>query len=46
MSDAVDLVDLVEEGRQQLRYFCQTCPYIYNIDNKVNLQWHLGCLSE
>ena len=41
---AVDLVDLVEEGRQQLRYFCQTCPYIYNIDNKVKRQSH--CLSD
>jgi hypothetical protein len=45
MSGAVDLVDLVEEGRQQLRYFCQTCPYIYNIDNRVSLQRRAHCLS-
>jgi hypothetical protein len=35
MLHTVDLVDIVEEGRQQLRYFCQTCPYIYDIHNKV-----------
>lgn len=31
----VDLVTVLDDDRQQLRYFCQTCPYIYNIDNKI-----------
>eukprot|EP00244_Chara_vulgaris_P006643 TRINITY_DN2513_c0_g1_i1.p2 TRINITY_DN2513_c0_g1~~TRINITY_DN2513_c0_g1_i1.p2 ORF type:complete len:111 (-),score=24.68 TRINITY_DN2513_c0_g1_i1:133-465(-) len=29
------LVEFAKEGGQ-LRYFCQTCPYVYNIDRKVS----------
>lgn len=26
----------VEFDLQDLRYYCETCPYIYNIDRQVN----------
>lgn len=27
---------LVESRDGQLRYFCQTCPFIYNINNRIS----------
>jgi DNA-directed RNA polymerase III subunit RPC11 len=28
---------LVELDQGTMRYFCQTCPYIYNIDRKISM---------
>jgi len=30
------LTPAVELDQGTMRYFCQTCPYIYNIDRKVS----------
>lgn len=31
-------VELTEYSKE-LRYFCQCCPYVYNIDRKVGGRW-------
>lgn len=41
-------VELTEYSKE-LRYFCQCCPYVYNIDKKVGLGWVIaagGWVSE